>query len=235
MSRVSVLVVTMIILCLGLAPEASGGSVQGTVVFDDAPPRLPTLDMAADPACQAKHKGSVQARILELGPGKTMGNVFVQVKNAPPANRPVPKEPVIIDQVGCLYQPRVVGVMAGQPLLFRNSDRLMHTVRSQSTTNRPFNLGMPPMIPEDVVTLNKPEPIFPVKCDIHPWMQAYVAVMSHPYFDVTGTDGKFSIDGLPAGTYTIEAWHERLGTQSQRVTVPASGAVTADFSFQTPK
>jgi plastocyanin len=215
--------------------SVEAGEVRGTVIFEGDPPRLPTVSMDSDPSCLKKHSGPVVARVLVLGEGNTLANVFVQVKNAPANDDPVPSEPVVIDQVGCLYEPRVVGVRTGQTLLVKNSDGILHNVRGQPEANKAFNIGMPGMIREQTMTFNKPEPLFPVKCDVHPWMQAFVAVMSHPYFAVTGKDGTFTLSGLPAGSYEIEAWHERLGTQTRTVKVPASGAATADFSFARPR
>lgn len=210
------------------------GSVKGTVVFNGDAPRLPTLRMDADPACQAKHSGPVTAPLLVLGSGNTVANVFVQIRNAPKGSFPPPKEPVIVDQVDCLYQPRVAGVMVGQQLLFRNSDKLMHNVRGEPEENRAFNIGMPAVIPEADQRFNKPEPLFPVKCDIHPWMNAFIAVMEHPFFAVTGEDGRFLIENLPAGEYEIEVWHERLGTITKRVTVEAEGTATVNLALNVP-
>lgn len=217
------------------ATAASAGSVSGTVTYDDKVPTLKPLDMNADPACAAKHKEPVLPDMLVLGPGNGMANIFVQVKNPPAAAAKAPTTPVVIDQVGCRYEPHVAGVMAGQPLLFKNSDGVLHNVHGLPKMNREFNIGMPPTLKEKEQVLNKPEPVFQVKCDVHPWMQAYVAVMSHPFFAVTGKDGKFKIDNLPAGSYELEAWHEKLGTQTAKVMVDASGMATASFSFKTPK
>jgi hypothetical protein len=124
-------------------------------------------------------------------------------------------------------------MMAGQELKFLNSDAILHNVHGLPKVNREFNLGMPASLTEKSVTLNQPEPLFPVKCDVHPWMNAYVAVMTHPFWAVTGEDGAYTIGNLPAGTYTIEAWHERLGAQTQKVSVTeAASAVTANFAFK---
>jgi plastocyanin len=232
------------ILTLGLlagmaATAAFAGSVAGTVTYDDKVPPpgrgpLAPLKMDADPACAAKYSGDLPpSGQLVLGSGNTLGNVFVQIKNAPAASGAAPTSPVVIDQNGCMYHPRVVGVRVDQPLKFKNSDGILHNVHGRPEVNREFNIGMPPTLKEKDQTFNKPEPLFPVKCDVHPWMQSYVAVMTHPYFAVTGEDGKFSIANVPDGTYEIEAWHEKLLTQTTTVTV-SGGAATADFTFKIP-
>ena len=220
------------------APTPTLGSVTGTITYDDRVPppgRGPfkPIDMSADPACQAKHDKPVPLGELVLGDGNTMGNVFVQVKNAPDKDYPTPKEAVIIEQKGCIYVPHVAGVRVGQPVKFKNSDGILHNVHGLPKVNRGFNIGMPPTLKEKAQTFNKPEPLFKVKCDVHPWMNSYIAVMTHPYFAVTGEDGKFTLDNLPDGTYEIEAWHEWLGTQTASVTV-AGGAASVNFSFKIP-
>jgi len=213
------------------ALRTGSATVSGTVSYDGEVPTLPAIQMAADPACQAKHSEPVYPDTLELGDGNTMAHIFVSVKGMD-GEYQAPSEPAVIDQDGCRYHPHVMGVMAGQPLVFLNSDELLHNVHGLPEANREFNLGMPATRTEAEVTgLNTPEPLFPVKCDVHPWMQSYVAVMTHPYFDVTATDGAFEIDGLPPGTYEIEAWHERLGTQTQSVTVADGESASADFTF----
>jgi plastocyanin len=221
------------------APAATGptgtAAVSGTVTYTGTPPSLPTLDMAADPVCAGKHPTPVTAELLVLGPGNTMGNVFVKVSaGAPEGTYPAPSEPAVIDQNGCMYIPHVIGMMAGQELKFLNSDAILHNVHGLPKVNREFNLGMPASLTEKSVTLNQPEPLFPVKCDVHPWMNAYVAVMTHPFWAVTGEDGAYTIGNLPAGTYTIEAWHERLGTQTAEVTVADGETASADFAFAAP-
>ena len=222
-------------------PPPTRGSITGTITYDDQVPppgRGPfaPIKMDADPACAAMHSEPVPRGELVLGDGNTLGNVFVQIKNAPEKDYPTPREAVVIDQKGCIYVPRVVGVRVGQPLAFKNSDGILHNVHGLPKVNREFNIGMPPTLKETDVNFNKPEPLFPVKCDVHPWMNSYVAVMTHPYFAVTGTDGTFTIDDLPDGTYEVEAWHERLGTQTANVTI-RGGQTTAnaDFSFKRPK
>jgi hypothetical protein len=139
-----------------------------------------------------------------------------------------------MDQVGCQYVPHVIGLMVGQPLKVLNSDGVLHNVHALPKINKPFNMAMPPTRKEATESFAKEEGMFVVKCDVHPWMQSYVGVFSHPFFAVTGTDGKYTIKDLPAGTYEIEAWHERLGTQKTKVTVGASDTQTAGFKFSPP-
>ncbi len=216
-----------------IAPAAFAGSVTGKITYDDKVPKLRPLSMDADPDCASKHSGPVPSEVLVLGDGNGLGNVFVQIKNAPAYSGGAPKDAVIIDQKGCLYDPHVVGVMAGQPVKFKNSDGILHNVHGLPKVNREFNIGMPAAVTEKDTTFNKPEPVFPVKCDVHPWMKTYVAVMTHPYFAVSDKNGGFSISDVPDGTYEVEAWHERLGVQTGSVTVSGSGSVS--FSFKIPK
>ena len=216
------------------AAVMGGGSVAGQVVFDGQPPRLKPLSMDADPGCVAMHEGDVAPEMLVLGEGQALANVFVQVKNPPEGTYAPPADPAIIDQRGCLYVPHVLGVVAGQTVQFRNSDGLLHNVHGLPTVNREFNLGMPPSVTETDVKLNRPEPVFPVKCDVHPWMRSYVAVLEHPFFAVSDETGQYQIEGLPAGTYEIEAWHERLGIQNASVTIADDETGSANFTFSVP-
>jgi plastocyanin len=218
----------------GVAIAAS--TITGTVTFDGKPPTLKPIAMDAEPVCAKKHSGPVPAEMLVLGSGQTMGNVMVWVSKGLPAGKtwPVPKTPVTIDQNGCQYKPHVMGVMAGQTYRILNSDGLLHNIHTLPKVNSSYNKGMPPTYKEAETTFAKPEPVFPVKCDVHPWMQAYVAVFSHPFFSVTGTDGKFTISGLDPGTYEITAWHEKLGTKTATVAVGASGTKSQDFKFALP-
>ena len=211
-------------------------SVTGTVTFSGTAPKLPALAMDADPACAKKHTGPVASEMLALGSGNTMGNVMVYVSKGLPAGKtyPAPTTPVVFDQNGCQYRPHVIGVMVGQPYKILNSDGIAHNVHALPKINTPFNKPMPAQVKETTVTFAKPEANFQVKCDVHPWMTAYVGVFTHPFFSVTSTDGKYTISGLDPGTYEITAWHERLGAQTASVTVAASGAKTQDFKFAMP-
>ena len=141
-------------------------------------------------------------------------------------------KPVVLDQQRCWYVPRVVGVRVGQPLEVRNSDPLLHNVRANSAVNEPFNQGQPVQGTRYSHTFATAEVMVPMKCDVHAWMRAWVGVVNHPYFAVTGTDGAFSIASLPPGTYTIEAWHEKLGTSTQSVTIAEKETKDVNFTFK---
>ncbi len=215
---------------------AAGASITGTVTFAGTVPKLNPITMNADPACAKKHSGPVPAEMLVLGPGNTMGNILVWVSKGLPAGKtwPVPGTPVTMDQNGCQYKPHVMGIMVGQQYKILNSDGVLHNVHALPKINPQFNRAMPPTLKEASAKFDKPEDVFQIKCDVHPWMQAWMAVFTHPFFSVTGPDGKFNISGLDPGTYTITAWHERLGTQTTTVTVGANETKTAAFKFSTP-
>jgi plastocyanin len=218
----------------GVAVAAS--SITGTITFDGKAPALKPLTMDADPVCAKKHSAPVPSEMLVLGTGNTMGNVMVWVSKGVPAGKtwPAPTTPAVLDQNGCQYKPHVMGLMVGQPYRILNSDGILHNIHTLPKINKGFNKPMPATLKETTTTFDKAEAIFPIKCDVHPWMQAYVGVFTHPFYSVTTTNGKYTISGLDAGTYEITAWHERLGTQTATVTVGASGAKTQDFKFAIP-
>ncbi len=222
-------------LCPGVAQAAS--SITGTITFDGKAPALRPLAMEADPACAKKHSGPVANEMLALGSGNTMGNIMVWVSKGLPAGKtwPAPKTPVVLDQKGCMYVPHVMGIMVGQPYRILNSDGVLHNIHTLPKANPSFNKGMPPSLKETTTTFAKPEAVFHIKCDVHPWMSAYVAVFTHPFFSVTTTDGKFEIAGLDPGTYEITAWHEKLGTRTASVTVAANDKKAQNFTFAMPK
>jgi plastocyanin len=214
----------------------AASSINGTVNYAGKVPTLKPLSMDADPVCAKKHSGPVPAEMLVLGPGNTMANIMVWVSKGLPAGKtwPAPKTPVVLDQKGCMYVPHVMGIMVGQPYRILNSDGVLHNIHTLPKVNPSFNKGMPATLKETSTTFQKPEAVFHVKCDVHPWMSAYVAVFNHPFFSVTGKDGKFSIPGLDPGTYEITAWHERLGTQTASITVGANDTKSQNFKFDVP-
>jgi plastocyanin len=216
--------------------QLGASSITGTVTFAGQPPALPPLSMNADPDCAAMHSGQVPNEMLVLGSGNTMGNILVWVSEGLPAGRtwPAPTAPVVLDQKGCTYVPHVMGIMVGQTYRILNSDGILHNVHTLPKVNKGFNMAMPAARKEATTTFEREEAVFQIKCDVHPWMSAYIGVFTHPFFSVTGTDGTFTIAGLDPGTYEITAWHERLGTQTATVTVGDDDTQTQDFTFATP-
>jgi hypothetical protein len=203
------------------------GVITGTMTFAGTPPAAKPLPMDSDPKCPADP--NAVSELVVVGPGSGLQNVFVYVKDGL-GNRTyaVPTTPVSLDQKGCRYIPHVFGVQVGQPIRVSNSDPTLHNINAAPKANRAFNFGQPATVPPVTRTFDKPEIMVPMRCDVHSWMNAYVGVVAHPFFAVTKEDGSFEIKGLPPGTYTVEAWHERLGTQSQSVTV--DGKTPAQFS-----
>jgi len=219
----------------GVALAAS--SVTGTVIFDGKAPALKPLAMDAEPVCNKLHSGKpVPNEMLVLGSGNTMGNIMVWVSKGLPAGKtwPAPTTPVVLDQNGCQYKPHVMGIMVGQPYRILNSDGILHNIHTLPKINPAFNRGQPATVKEMTTTFAKPETLFQIKCDVHPWMSAWVSVFTHPFFSVTSTDGKYTISGLDPGTYEITAWQEKLGTQKATVTVGASDTKTQNFKFAVP-
>jgi hypothetical protein len=213
---------------------AAAGSITGTVTFAGTAPNLKPLAMDAEPVCHKMHAGKpVANEMLVLGSGNTMGNIMVWVSKGLPAGKtwPVPTTPVVLDQRGCQYLPHVTGIMVGQPYRILNNDGILHNIHTLPKVNPAFNRGQPATVKEMTTSFPKPETMLQVKCDVHPWMSAYIGVFTHPFYSVTGADGKFTIPGLDAGTYEITAWHERLGTQTASITVGATETKTQAFKF----
>ncbi len=169
---------------LAFSATTVAGTVSGTVKFEGTAPKLRPLKMDADPGCAKKHSGPVMSELLVLGDGNTLGNIFIHVKGVP-GTHSAPSEPTVMDQKGCQYVPHVMGVMVGQKFLIKNSDGLLHNVHSLAKINQAFNRAMPGAVTEAEFSFDKEELMFKIKCDVHPWMNAYVGVITHPFNDVT--------------------------------------------------
>jgi plastocyanin len=206
--------------------SATAGTVTATVSFEGAPPAPKMMRLEGDPKCVTENGA------LVVGQNQALQNVFVYVKDGLGAyGFPVPTEPVVLDQDKCRYTPRVLGVRVGQPLSIRNSDPLLHNVRANGTINQGFNTSTPLEGMSFQRTFATREIMVPFKCDVHAWMTAFVGVLDHPYFGTTAPDGKVVLGNLPPGTYTIEAWHETLGTRTQQVTIAARESKDVAFTF----
>jgi plastocyanin len=189
--------------------------------------------MESDPKC-VPGPGAT-SELLVVGPGQGLKNVFVYVKDGLGARTyATPTAPVTLDQKGCRYVPHVFGVQAGQTVQIANSDTVLHNLHAMPKVNREFNFGQPTNVPLVSRVFDRPEIGLPIRCDVHGWMNAYANVVAHPFFAVTAEDGSFEIKGLPPGTYTIEAWHERLGTQSQPVTIDGKTRAKVTAAFKLP-
>lgn len=212
--------------------NAQAATLSGKVDFTGTAPERTPIDMNADPTCAGAHPEPVLSEETIVNPDNTLQNVFVYVKEGLEGKTfETPADAVQLDQQGCHYTPHVFGIMVNQPLEIINSDSTLHNVHAMPTQSKEFNLGMPIKGMKLKKKFEQPEVMVKFKCDVHPWMNAYVGVLTHPFYGVSGIDGKFEIKDLPAGTYTIEAWHEKYGTQTQSVTVDEAGAATANFSF----
>jgi plastocyanin len=214
---------------------STAGTITGTIHYAKTPPKPVQIDMAQDPACTLGPANYSEGTVVNNG---DLANVFVYVKDGL-GNRiyAAPTQPVTIDQKGCRYEPHVVGVMVGQPLQFTNSDPTMHNIHMMPTVegNQSVDISQPPSggaaKPQDERTFNKPELMIPVRCNNHPWMQAFINVSPDPFYAVSDASGKYTIHGLPPGTYTIVADQETLGQQTATVTVGAKQTVTQDFTY----
>ena len=210
---------------------AAAGTVSGRVTLSGTPPAETMLQMSGDATCAAAHSGKVPAGDVRVRDGKVEG-AFVYVKSGLESFVfELPKEPVTIDQRGCVYVPRIVGAQTGQEIVFVNSDATLHNVHSQPKNSSGSNFGMAKQGSKRSIRVPKPEVMMGVKCDVHPWMRAHVGVLDHPYFAVTDAAGAFSLPGVPPGKYVLGVWHERFGEQSREIAVEPKAAVEASFEY----
>ncbi len=212
--------------------SATAGEISGVVSFDGVAPKNEPIRMNADPVCVKENTTPQTQESYEVENGK-LANVFIYVKDGlgnysydPPAGG------VTIDQKNCRYHPHVFGIRVGQELTILNSDPTLHNIHALPKSNKEFNTGQPIQGMKTVQKFENKEVMVPFKCDVHGWMNAYVGVLDHPFFAISDKDGKFSLKGLPPGTYTIEAWHEKAGTQTAMVTLGAKDTKEANFTFK---
>ncbi len=211
-------------------PKVETGTVSGKVMFKGEVPPPEKVDIASVQECDAHHPNGLFKESVVVSPKNELKNVLVSVSSGLSGPFDVPTTPAVIDQKGCQYFPHVLGVMVGQKLVIRNSDDFLHNVHSLSSSNTPFNFGQSKDAGKDMAPFKTPES-FRVKCDVHPWMGMNVQVFDHPYFAVTGEDGSYTLPPLPAGTYTLTFWHEKLGTQEKEITVTAGKTADATLTY----
>src|SRR4051812_31050254 len=211
---------------------ATAGEVNGVVAFEGTAPKNEPIKMNADPVCVKANSTPQEQETYIVNDGK-LANVFVYVKDGLSAySFDPPTGMLTFDQKNCRYHPHVFGARVGQAVEIVNSDPTLHNIHALPKENAEFNNGQPIQGMKMTHTFTAKEVMVPFKCDVHGWMNAYVGVVDHPFFAVTDKDGKFSFKGLPPGTYTIEAWHEKLGTQTATVTIAAKETKDANFSFK---
>lgn len=210
---------------------ADPATIRGQIQFEGTPAPNEPIDMAEEPQCAAKHTGQPTKHTVVVNDNGTLRNVFIYIKEGlPEQDYPVSGEKPVLDQEGCIYQPHVMGVQAGQEITIRNSDPLLHNVKAVPDKNRGFNISQPQVM-ESTRSFPTQEVMIPVECNVHGWMQAYIGVVDHPYFAVSGEDGSFEIANLPAGSYVLEAWHEKYGTQTLNVTVGPNETAEGNFTY----
>jgi len=210
--------------------EGARGTVTGRISFTGTVPQAVRRKLIEDPTCAALHKDGLEIQSLRVKDGN-VAEVLVYVKSGLPGQFAPPAEPVLIDQRGCEWFPRMVAVMAGQPLKIRNSDHTSHNVHPFPKINKEFNVMQPRKGMEYTRTFDKPEMMIPLGCAAHPWMEAYISVLANPFFFVTGEDGRFEIKGLPDGEYEIEAVHGELKSLTGKVTVKGAAPAKLDLTY----
>lgn len=216
----------------GPPPNTSAATVRGSVRFEGKVPAAKPISMAADPSCAQQHQSPVMSQDVVVDANGDLQNVIVFVSEGlGDRTFEEPSQPAVVNQKGCLYQPHVLAVRANQKLELVNDDPTSHNIHPLPTNNREWNKAEPPGSKLEE-TFAREEIAIPVKCNVHPWMRGYIAVFKHPYFAVTGKDGGFDLSNLPPGTYTIKAWHEKLGTTTQTVTIGANETKEISFVFK---
>jgi hypothetical protein len=213
---------------------ATAGSITGMIMLDGAPPAPKTINMAGVPPCAKQHIGDkATTEDVMPGDGGTLQNVVVYLKGDFGAySFDVPQTPAVLDQGACQFHPHVLALMTNQPLQVVSSDPTGHNVNVMAKINAAWNRTIAPRSQPFIQSFSHPEVPIPVKCNIHPWMKAYIAVLDSPYFAVTGKDGTFALQNVPPGTYTLTAWHESFGSTEQSITVGPHETKTVTLAFK---
>jgi plastocyanin len=225
-------IISVLLFCL-IIQQSIAGNIAGKINYT-GPKVTPTeIKMNADPKCMKIHSGKdVASEQVVVNPNSTLRWVFIYVKKGLEGKKfPAPSSKVSITQQGCMYTPHVFGMMANQPLEITNNDATLHNIHALPKNSSQFNIAQPNKGMKLTKTFDKPEVMVKIKCEVHNWMAAYVGVMDNPFYAVSDDKGNFTIKNLPPGDYELEAWHEKFGTKTMKVTVGASDTKTVDFSF----
>lgn len=215
------------------AAADGGGTITGTVSFSGTPPPLTPVNFGAEKQCALVH-GTTPPNLEDIvvNSNGTVRDVLIYVAGEVPGTYTAPTEPLVFEQKGCIFLPHVGAVMVGQPVEVRNDDPVLHNVRAQSKRGQSFNIAQPIQGMKTTKVMKTQEIGIPLKCDVHFWMVAYLHALAHPFFAITGEDGTFAITGLPDGAYTLEAWHEKLGSQTQAITIQGGQTSPVEFVFK---
>ncbi|MBI3795910.1 MAG: carboxypeptidase regulatory-like domain-containing protein [Deltaproteobacteria bacterium] len=239
-------VATLVVLCVACGEKepaksarqptpldlSTTGTISGQVHFEGQVPEQTILQLSGWSECAAQHpEGNPRAGDVLVNDGKLQNAVVYVKEGLGDRVFAVPTEAITIDQKGCVFSPRIATLRVGQPFRFLNSDPMAHNVRGLTKVARAWNFSLGVKGTTRTITVDKPEVMIELKCDIHPWMRAYTGTFDHPYFAMSGADGQFTLKDLPPGEYTIEAWHERFGTRSQKVSLGAKETKDIVFTF----
>lgn len=218
--------------CGGPPPPQPTATVEGLIRFDGPRPTMPTISMEAEEACTKLHATPVLDSSALVNADGGLANVFVYVKSGLEKHSFAPPlETVTIEQKGCQFIPRVIGVRKGQTIAVKNSDPVTHNIHPMPKNNRDWNQSQAPGAEDLKRRFGFPEVMIPVKCNVHAWMRSYIAVLEHPFFAVTGLDGRYRFTGLPPGEYVVAAWHEKFGERTQKITVAPGATINLPLSF----
>tara|TARA_B100000315_G_C14585717_1_gene592892 strand:- start:2299 stop:2997 length:699 start_codon:yes stop_codon:yes gene_type:complete len=227
-STINKMLIFLLIIVVGRS-----GTIEGTVNFQGKLPKKKILKLDSDPICGSSHNSKVINESFLVDENNNLQNVIVWIEGIEYSGK-LPDEKLVLDQVGCVYRPRILSVMRNQPVVIKNSDATLHNVHSYSKKNRVFNIAMPKVAKEKEVIFTDSEDPFYIKCDVHPWMKSWVAVFDHPYFAVTDEHGNYKIENVPPGEYTIVAFQEKFKMKNKltkQVKVNDKEPIELDFTF----
>lgn len=217
----------MLVVCAGLT---FAGTVSGKVTYTGTPAKPKPIDMSKEPTCAKQHATPVSTETVVTGANNALANVVVYISTGAPDEGQVPAQAVTFEQKGCQYVPHVLAMHTGQELKVVNNDQTSHNIHPLAKTNREWNKSQPPGTPPISEKYDKEE-FIPVKCNVHPWMHGYFAVLKTSHVDISKDDGGFKLPNLPPGRYTLTAWHESYGTKTADVTITGNETKDVDFTF----